>query len=99
MDQKKTGGKLRRLLRFLFGLVFFLTVVSLLGEAAAWIVCHMGGISFPVHNASGIGIIDGADGPTAVFITSSVSPAWKIIVKLLLLAGTYLGWLQFKNRR
>ena len=72
--------------------------ISLLGDVAAWIICRFGGISFGISSASTIGIIGGADGPTAVFVTAAASPGWMIFGKLLMLTISLLGWRYFKRK-
>ena len=57
----------------------------------------IGGVSF--NEASTIGIIGGADGPTSIFVTKSFSPlfALSIIFLLSLLAGLFFCWKSKKS--
>ena len=49
---------------------------------------------------SGVGIIGGADGPTAIFVTSPISgPTWKLLFWALLLVLGLLGFWQISRRR
>ena len=48
-------------------------------------------------NDSSIGIIGGADGPTAVFVTASVGSAWQMFGMILLLAVGILGYLKLSR--
>ncbi len=42
--------------------------------------------------AASIGIIGGADGPTAIFVSTTVAPAYNIIVPLILLILGMVGF-------
>lgn len=93
----KESGK-KKWMHFLFGAAIVLTAISLIGDAAALIIQRIGGISFPVHQSSSIGIIGGSDGPTAVFITAAKVPLWQSALKLaFLIAGTAL-WKKLKRK-
>ena len=93
MNERNPGKEhhQKRVLRFLLRVFAWLLALSLLGDLAAWGVRLLGGISFGVHGAATIGIIGGADGPTAIFVTSSTTPVWQSILKLLLLIASILG--------
>lgn len=83
----------------LFAAVVLCTAVSLLGDLAAWTVHLQGGVSFPVREAASIGIIGGADGPTAIFVTASTAPVWQTILKILLLIISILAWRHLNKRK
>lgn len=79
--------------RFLFAAAAIYGAAELLGSLIAWIAYLV--ISDPVLHASeaaSIGIIGGADGPTAIFVTT---PGWTgyAVAVLLLIAGV-LGYLR-----
>lgn len=44
------------------------------------------------NEAASIGIIGGADGPTAIFVSTTVAPAYSIIVPLILLILGMVGF-------
>lgn len=88
--RKNTGKSCLVVWKFILLIMAFAAVVSLVADAAAWIISLMGGFSFATEAAT-IGIIGGADGPTAVFVTSSVSLAWQIILKIIILTFSILG--------
>ena len=69
--------------------------------AARLIAAGSGGFSFSVRQAASIGIIGGADGPTAIFVTATPAPVWQILLWLCLLAGAILGlvYLRRQNRQ
>lgn len=93
-NRKKTvAAKLSRIL-LLAGMV--LVFIDLLGEAIAWLILLKGGVSFSAGNAATIGIIGGADGPTAVFVTASAAPIWQTMLKCLLLVLGFFGLRQLK---
>ena len=52
----------------------------------------VGVISYPAWGSS-VGVIGGADGPTAVFVTSQSGVDWDVLLMLLLLAVGILGYL------
>ena len=79
--------------RFLFAAAAIYGAAELLGSLVAWIAYLF--IVDPVFRASeaaSIGIIGGADGPTAIFVTT---PGWTgyAVAVLLLIAGV-LGYLR-----
>ena len=49
-------------------------------------------LNFTVGDAAGIGIIGGADGPTAIFVTSSAAPVWKAALNFILLLSGIVGF-------
>lgn len=73
--------------------------VKVLSCCAAFLISRIyGGISFPVSEASTIGIIGGADGPTAIFVTASAAPVWQLMLWILLLAVGIYGICKTKRR-
>lgn len=47
-----------------------------------------------------IGIIGGADGPTAIYISSNISPAgWLALAAVLVAAGVLLLWRHNKKKK
>ena len=59
--------------RFLFGAVAVYGAARLLGSLLSRIAAFFIGVSIAVGESSTVGIIGGADGPTAIFVTS---PRW-----------------------
>lgn len=49
--------------------------------------------------AASIGIIGGADGPTAIFLTTKVGIDWDIVIMLLILVVGLLGFLRLRKCR
>lgn len=47
--------------------------------------------------AASIGIIGGADGPTAIFLTTKVGIDWDIVIMLLILVVGLLGFLRLRK--
>lgn len=81
--------------RFAFAAMAVIGAVELLGYLAAWFAVNvLGGISFPVTEAATVGIIGGADGPTAVFVAASVGPVSELLWVLLLTAAGIYGYLR-----
>ena len=98
MDQQnRKKVKYRNLWSYLFAVLTLCAALSLLGDLTAWILHCMGGISFSVNRAATVGIIGGADGPTAVFVTASTSPFWYTVFKFLFLMIGILGWRHLKQ--
>ena len=76
---------------YAFAAVSVLGALGLAGSLAAWLMGNvLGGISFSVP-ASSVGIIGGADGPTAVFVTAAAGPVWEPALWAILLAGGIIG--------
>lgn len=83
-DSKKKNGD-KRIWRFVFAAMVLLAALQLLGFVACWLIGSvLGGISFSVPAAS-VGIIGGADGPTAIFVTGMAKPDWQLILWIVLL--------------
>lgn len=102
MENNDSGWKnvqeRKSLWRFLFAAMAVYAGVNLLIDLAAWLIVKVyGGLSFAVPSASTIGIIGGADGPTAVFVTASVGSAWQMFGMILLLAVGILGYLKLSR--
>ena len=93
MAEKKKGPW-----RFAFWLLSVYAAWRLLWSAAGWLIAHViGGISFEVTKAATIGVIGGADGPTAVFVTASPGSGWELLLWGFLLAAGILGLRHFKK--
>lgn len=87
------------ILRVAFGACILYGGLELLGGLAARVLYwYYGSAARDLGEAASIGIIGGADGPTAVFVTS---PGWMhCIIPVLLLAIGILGfvWLRKRNK-
>jgi len=64
----------------------FLRVASVIAIVASIFSLLSNGIKMLILNsianeAASIGIIGGADGPTSIFVTTSIAPMWKIIAQ------------------
>lgn len=89
-DSKKKNGD-KRIWRFVFAAMVLLAALQLLGFVACWLIGSvLGGISFSVPAAS-VGIIGGADGPTAIFVTGMAKPDWQLILWIVLLVVGITG--------
>lgn len=94
IDQETTAKKSP--LRFVFAALASIGALGLLRYLAAWLIGNVfGGISFNVSRAATIGIIGGADGPTAVFVTAATGPVWELLLWILLLAVGIWGFRRF----
>lgn len=91
-QEKREGHKPRKFWRFLLIVLLIWMAVSLIGDLLAFVIHLMGGFSFWIPNAVNVGIMGGADGPTAVFVTSSITPVWMICFKILLLVAGICGF-------
>lgn len=100
MDRKKKiYGKYRNIMRLMLLILVTGLVLSLLGDLTAWLVSRQGGISILLKNGTNIGIIGGSDGPTAIFVTSAITSVLQIILKILLLSGSCMGWYCLRHRK
>lgn len=97
--EKRQPVKIKKYCRFAFLLLTVFSSIKLLAYVAAWSVVNIfGGISFSVSKASTIGIIGGADGPTAIFVTTATAPVWQFVLMLILLIVGIGGFLVLKKR-
>lgn len=48
-------------------------------------------------NASSVGVIGGADGPTAIFVTSSVQSWFQYVLAVLMIVAGIVGFLKLRN--
>lgn len=64
------------------------------GALWLWALCWLG---LEVHGAGSVGVIGGADGPTAIFLTSSPGIDWDGAFFLLLLAVGIIGFLRLRK--
>lgn len=92
-EQKKKSP-----LRFLFGALAVYGVAELLGSLLAWILYTvMADPAFSVGEAASVGIIGGADGPTAVLVAT---PGWTgYVPPVLALAVGIWGFLHFGRKK
>ena len=100
MLQQNNGQKtkMNRFLRILLTVMIIFAAAGLLGDIASGMISRMGGVSFSIGHRASIGIIGGADGPTAVFVTSSTPRLWHLAGKLLILMIGIFG-LRYLNRK
>lgn len=82
--------------RFLFAALAVYGVAELLGSLAAYVLyLFLSDPVFHVNEASSIGVIGGADGPTAIFITT---PDWTgYVLPVLALSIGILGFLRLRK--
>lgn len=81
-----------RILTILCGVLTGLSFLYYWGvEIALRLFMLFKGFAAPQTDASAVGIIGGADGPTAIFISSSLKPASKIFFSLLFAVLTAAG--------
>ena len=81
--------------RFLFGAVALYGAARLLGGLISHIIAFFVGASMAVAESSTVGIIGGADGPTAVFVTAS---RWNgLLISLGALVVGTLGFLLLRR--
>ena len=68
--------------------VAIIGALSLLWQGIIMVLAYM----LTRNEAASIGIIGGADGPTAIFVSTTVAPAYSIIVPLILLILGMVGF-------
>ena len=68
--------------------VAIIGALSLLWQGVIMVLAYM----LTRNEAASIGIIGGADGPTAIFVSTTVAPAYSIIVPLILLILGMVGF-------
>ncbi len=79
--------------RFLFAAAAAFGAAELLGSLVAWLLYLA--MADPISTASSVGIIGGADGPTAIFVTG---PNWaSCIMPVLMLVIGIWGYLRLKK--
>ena len=92
--------KKQTLLRIASLLLAIISGFNFLSGIAAWLISDVfGGISFSTTKASSIGIIGGADGPTAIFITAAHPQIWELLLWLILLAASLYGLRRFRKQK
>lgn len=67
---------------------------------ALWLAWYLGLTMFAqllANEAASIGIIGGADGPTAIFITTKHGFDWDILLVAMLMVGGILGFLRLRK--
>ena len=73
---------------------------NLFSTIACWVIADVfAGISFNISSASTIGIIGGADGPTAIFVTAVQPHIWEWILWSALLVVSVCGYHHFQKRK
>lgn len=83
--------------RFIFGAAAIYGAARLLGSLISRVVAYFVGVSVAVRESATIGVIGGADGPTAVFVTA---PRWTgHLVSLGALIVGVAGFLLLRRRR
>ena len=83
--------------KILFATLAICGAASLLGSLISCIIAYFVGVSLAVSESATVGVIGGADGPTAIFVTA---PRWTgLLISLgALLIGT-LGFLLLRRCR
>lgn len=76
---------MKKMLKILCLIVAALGGLELLGNLAASAVAKYLTVSAVRGNMASVGIIGGADGPTAVFVTTSVGSHWLIPLAMVVL--------------
>ena len=81
--------------RFLFAALAAYGAAELLGSLFAWVMYWLFRMQMQAQEAASIGIIGGADGPTAIFITT---PDWTgyVLPVVLLIVGIW-GFLRLRK--
>jgi len=76
--------------------VAIIGVLSLLWQGVIMVLAYM----LTRNEATSIGIIGGADGPTAIFVTTTMAPiAYKVIIPLILLVIGIIGFYLLGHRK
>lgn len=83
--------------RYVFAAAAAYGAAELLGGLIGWILYLSMGLSS--GEASSIGIIGGADGPTAIFVTTSVPSPAEIVLPVLLLTLGIWGFFRLRKCR
>lgn len=92
--------KKHTLLRIASLLLALISGFNFLSGIACWLISDVfDGISFNVTKASTIGIIGGADGPTAIFVTATHPHLWELLLWLSLLAVSIYGLHRFRKQK
>jgi len=92
--------KKKTLMRLACLVLALISGFNLLSCIAAWLIADVfGGISFNVTKSSTIGIIGGADGPTAVFVTATPVQGWEILLWLAILVVGIFGCRHFRKQK
>lgn len=72
--------------------------LELLGSAAAWVLYRLlTNAAVNAAEATALGIIGGADGPTAVFVTYAGPDIWQLILSAAVLVLGIWGWRKQKK--
>lgn len=81
--------------RFLFAAAAAFGAAELLGSLMAWVMYLLFRMQIHAQDAASIGVIGGADGPTAIFVTT---PDWTgYIVSVLMLTIGIWGFLRLRK--
>ena len=87
----------KKILRVICIACIVLGAVELLGSLAAWLLaCVFPALSVSVGQAASVGVIGGADGPTAIFVTGPVWTAY--LPPVLLMAVGIFGLRKLKRK-
>lgn len=96
MDGKQS--KKRKIWRAVFlGMALFGIVNALSCVLIPLLAPNLRGISFSVSQSSGIGVIGGADGPTAILVTASAVSVWELLFWILVVSIGVCGFLQIQK--
>ena len=91
----KRAERSRKIWRWVFGAVGCVSAVALLCTIVPLVYCLLDANATLGSNGS-IGIIGGADGPTAIFVSSTLVNVPSLILSVLLLAAAAVGFYKTK---
>lgn len=95
--QKKKAAAKGKFWRLASAVLVIFSSLQLIGYLAVWLIAHvLHGISFSVPAAS-VGVIGGADGPTAVWVTAATGPVWQPVLWLVLLTVGIYGCIKLRG--
>ncbi len=83
--------------RYLFAAFAAYGAAELLGELLAWILIFFMKGSAHLGDSSAVGIIGGADGPTAIFVTATIDTFPSAVLAVILLAVGIWGFLRLSR--
>ncbi len=85
--------------RYLFAAAAAYGAAELLGELAAWLVILWTWGEHTIMDASSVGIIGGADGPTAIFVTANIGTLPSLLISVTLLSVGIWGFMRLSRCR